>query len=59
VNEPTAEQVAAYDEGRAAADAGQDSATCPHPAGELRLLWVRGFVHARRDAQLVELAGGK
>jgi hypothetical protein len=49
-SEPTAEQVDAYDAGRAAYGAGEDSATCPHdPRSELGLLWLRGYVLARRD----------
>jgi hypothetical protein len=50
--EPSAEQVAAYDAGRAAYGAGELSTTCPHdPRSELGVLWLRGFVLARRDDQ--------
>lgn len=50
--EPTAEQVEAYDSGRTAYGAGEDSTTCPHdPRSELGVLWLRGFVLARRDDQ--------
>lgn len=50
--QPTAEQIEAYDAGRAAYDAGEDSTTCPHdPRSELGVLWLRGFVLARRDDQ--------
>jgi hypothetical protein len=49
-SEPTAEQVEAYDAGRAAYGAGDDSTTCPFdPRSELSVLWLRGYVLARRD----------
>jgi hypothetical protein len=50
--EPSAEQVAAYDAGRAAYTAGEESSTCPHDLrSELGVLWLRGYVLARRDDQ--------
>lgn len=58
MSEPTAEQIEAYDAGRAAFDGGAELTACPYPAGELRLLWVRGFVLAQRDARVDELAKG-
>jgi hypothetical protein len=49
-SEPTAEQIDAYDAGRAAYGAGDQSTTCPHdPRSELGVLWLRGYVLARRD----------
>ena len=57
---PSPQQAEAYDAGRAAFTAGKDSTVCPHPLdSELRLLWVRGFVYARRDTRLAELAAGE
>lgn len=48
--EPTREQTDAYDAGRAAYGTGDDSTTCPHdPRSELGILWLRGYVLARRD----------
>jgi hypothetical protein len=48
--EPSTEQTDAYDAGRAAYTAGEPSTTCPHdPRSELGVLWLRGFVLARRD----------
>lgn len=52
VPEPSPAQIAAYDAGRAAYEAGEESrAVLPiYPAGsENRLLWLRGFTLARRD----------
>lgn len=52
VPDPTPAQVAAYDEGRAAYEAGEESLAVSeiYPAGsESRLLWVRGYTLARRD----------
>jgi hypothetical protein len=50
--EPSAEQIEAYDTGRAAYAAGEESTTCPHdPRSELGVLWLRGYVLARRDDQ--------
>jgi hypothetical protein len=50
VPEPSEEQVAAYDDGRAAYDAGNPSADCPFDVfSELGTLWLRGYVLARRD----------
>lgn len=50
--EPSREQIEAYDAGRAAYTTGQDSTTCPHdPRSELGVLWLRGYVLARRDDQ--------
>jgi len=52
VPEPSEEQVEAYDAGRAAYGAGDDSTACPHdPRSELGTLWLRGYVLARRDDQ--------
>lgn len=52
IPEPSPEQVEAYDAGRAAYGAGEPSTTCPHdPRSELGVLWLRGFVLARRDDQ--------
>lgn len=60
MTQPTPEQTDAYDAGRAAHDAGEESLTCPHPRGsELRLLWLRGWTQARRDAQLAALVKGE
>ena len=53
---PSREQAEAYDAGRAAYDAGQPVTVCPHPEGELRVLFCRGYQHARRDAQLAARA---
>lgn len=50
IPEPSPEQTEAYDAGRAAYGAGEESTTCPHdPRSELGVLWLRGFVLARRD----------
>jgi hypothetical protein len=50
--EPTRAQTDAYDAGRAAYGAGDPSTTCPHdPRSELGVLWLRGYVLARRDDQ--------
>jgi hypothetical protein len=52
VPEPSAEQVEAYDAGRAAYGAGAPSSDCPHePRSELGTLWLRGYVLARADDQ--------
>jgi hypothetical protein len=52
IPEPTPEQVDAYDAGRDAYGADLDSTVCPHdPRSELGVLWLRGFVLARRDDQ--------
>jgi hypothetical protein len=52
VPEPSEEQVQAYDAGRAAYEAEQPSSDCPHdPTSELGILWLRGYVLARRDDQ--------
>jgi hypothetical protein len=49
-SEPTREQIEAYDAGRQAYSTGADSTTCPHdPRSELGVLWLRGYVLARRD----------
>jgi hypothetical protein len=48
--EPSREQIEAYDAGRQAYTSGAESTTCPHPPrSELGVLWLRGFVLARRD----------
>jgi len=48
--ESTEQQIEAYDAGRAAYGAGDPSSTIPHdPRSELGVLWLRGFVLARRD----------
>lgn len=50
--QPTPAQVEAFDAGAAAYAAGQESSavTAVYPAGsENRLLWLRGYVLARRD----------
>lgn len=50
IPEPTPGQIEAYDAGRAAYEAGQESRAVPYPAGsENRLLWLRGYTLARRD----------
>lgn len=49
---PTPTQVNAYEAGRAAYDGGQPVTVCPHPDGELRVLFCRGYQHARRDAKI-------
>lgn len=50
-------QVGAYQDGRAAFGAGAPSTSCPFTPSdtdpgdpELRVLWVRGWVHARHEA---------
>ena len=52
---PSPAQLKAYDEGRAAYEGGQPVTVCPYDGGELRVLFCRGYQHARRDAQLAEL----
>lgn len=48
----TPEQQAIVDAGRAAYAAGLDSTTCPHDThDEAGLLWLAGYVEARRDDQ--------
>jgi ribosome modulation factor len=48
--EPTEQQIEAYDTGRAAYGAGDDSTTCPYDArSEEGVLWLRGWTLARRD----------
>lgn len=48
--EPSPAQIEAYDAGRAAYEAGQESRAVPYPQGsENRLLWLRGYTLARRD----------
>jgi hypothetical protein len=47
---PTPAQAAVYDQGRAHYETGGDTLACPYPPRtENRLLWLRGFVLARRD----------
>lgn len=55
---PSPAQVEAYDAGRAAYGGGQPVTVCPHPSGELRVLFCRGYQHARRDAHLADLTKG-
>jgi len=51
MTQPDPALVAAHDAGLAAFAAGEDSTSCPYPAGsDERLVWVRAFVQARSAA---------